>query len=401
MANNFSLAATASSIAAAAEPEVGRPTINKATMLFILMLLVGLGGGIYAFVAGHHSAYANTREMPWGLLISGYAFFAITSTGLCLLAALSHIFGGNKLAPLANRMVFLSIVTIISGFFLIGLELENPWRLAIYNILSPNLTSNIWWMGTLYGMAVAFLLLEFFLILTGRFKLAVTLGVLGALAEVMANTNLGAVFATLSAHPFWYGSQLPVYFLASAFMSGAAAIILFTHFACTIRNETVDPESFEGIQGAAKVLAGVLFLIGVSTAWKFISFYVGGFESGRLAANSLINGPLATNFWVFEICIGMIIPILILVGSKFKSMQAMSSAALMALVGAFFQRYDLVVAGQQVPQYYGWDNLPVYMSYIPSASEFLVTLGGFGLVGAGFLLGERFFGKAFRSDHGH
>jgi molybdopterin-containing oxidoreductase family membrane subunit len=217
----------------------------------------------------------------------------------------------------------------------------------------------------------------------------------------MANTNLGAVFSTLSAHPFWYGSQLPVYFLASAFMSGAAAIILFTHFACTIRKETVDPESFEGIQGAAKVLAGVLFLIGVSTAWKFISYYVGGSEAGRMAANSLINGPLATNFWVFEICIGMIIPVLILVGSKFKSMQAMSSAALMALVGAFFQRYDLVVAGQQVPQYYGWDNLPVYFSYVPSASEFLVTLGGFGLVGAGFLLGERFFGKAFRSDHGH
>ena len=171
-------------------------------MFFILLLLVGLGAGAYAFIAGHHTAYANTREMPWGLLIAGYAFFAITSTGLCLLAALSHIFGGNKLAPLANRMVFLSIVTIIAGFFMIGLELENPWRLAIYNILSPNLTSNIWWMGTLYGMAVAFMLVEFFLILTGRLGMAITLGVLGALAEVMANTNLGAVFSTMSAHPF-------------------------------------------------------------------------------------------------------------------------------------------------------------------------------------------------------
>ena len=79
----------------------------------------------------------------------------------------------------------------------------------------------------------------------------------------------------------------------------------------------------------------------------------------------------------------------------------MSSAALMALVGAFFQRYDFVVAGQQVSAYHGWDNLPTYMSYVPSAAEFLVALGGFGLLGAGFLLGERFFGKAFRADHGH
>ena len=210
MANNFSLAATADSIAASAEPKVGRPAINRMTLLFLLLALAGLGAGLYAFVAGHHVAYANTREMPWGILIAGYAFFAITSTGLCLLAALSHIFGGNNLAPLANRMVYLSIITIVAGFFMIGVELENPWRLMIYNILSPNLTSNIWWMGTLYAMAVGFMLVEFFLILTGRLGWAVTLGVLGALAEVMANTNLGAVFATLSAQPFWHGCRSPV-----------------------------------------------------------------------------------------------------------------------------------------------------------------------------------------------
>ena len=73
----------------------------------------------------------------------------------------------------------------------------------------------------------------------------------------------------------------------------------------------------------------------------------------------------------------------------------------MILVGAFFQRYDLVVAGQLVPQYLGWDNLPTYFSYTPSAFEFLVTLGGFGIVGAGFLLGERFFGRAFRHSGHH
>ncbi|MBU0674017.1 MAG: polysulfide reductase NrfD [Proteobacteria bacterium] len=401
MASNFSIAATASSIAAAAEPRVGSPAINKVTMVFLLMLLSGLGVGLYAFYAGHHVAYNNTREMPWGILISSYAFFAITSTGLCLLAALSHIFGGNRLAPLANRMVFLSIVSILSAFFMIGLELENPWRLAIYNIISPNFTSNIWWMGTLYGMAVGMMLVEFFLILTGRFKLAVALGVGGALAEVMANTNLGAVFSTLSAHPFWYGSQLPVYFLASAFMTGAAAIILFTHFAHVIRRQPVEGEVFQGLQAAGKVMAGVLFLIAVATVWKFISYYTGGSELGRLAAGSLIDGPLSTNFWVFEVAIGMVMPLIILVLSGFRSIQAMSSAALMALVGGFFQRYDLVVAGQQVPHFYGWDNLPLYQAYIPSASEFMVLLGAFGLMGAGFLLGERFFGKAFRHSAGH
>ena len=38
---------------------------------------------------------------------------------------------------------------------------------------------------------------------------------------------------------------------------------------------------------------------------------------------------------------------------------------------------------------------------VPSAAEFLVALGALGLLGAGFLLGERFFGKAFRGSSDH
>ncbi|MBI5556041.1 MAG: polysulfide reductase NrfD [Deltaproteobacteria bacterium] len=394
MSNGFSLAATA-------EPKVATPGLNKTALLFVLMAVAGVGAGLYAFYAGHHNVYNNTREMPWGILISSYAFFAITSTGLCLLAAISHIFGGNRLAPLANRMVWLSIITIIGGFTLIGLELESPWRMAIYNVTSPNLTSNIWWMGTLYGLAVGFMFVEFFLILTKQYKLAITLGVLGALAEVAANTNLGAVFATLSGRPYWYGAQLPVYFLACSFMSGAAAAVLFTNFAYKMRNEEMNEATYKGVQSAAKVLFLMLFLVSVATAWRTITFYVGGSESGRVAANALMNGPLATNFWIFEISIGLIFPLAILAMTKMRSLPAMSAAALMTLVGQFFSRYDLVVAGQLVPQYEGWDKLPSYFSYVPSVSELLVTLAGIGFVGAAFILGERFFGRAFEFHGEH
>ncbi|MDA8165568.1 MAG: polysulfide reductase NrfD [Desulfobacteraceae bacterium] len=394
MSNNFS-------IAASAEPEVATPAISKTTLLFLLLIVAGLGAGAYAFTVGHEAAYANTREMPWGILISTYAFFAITSTGLCLLAAISHLFGGNKFAPLANRTVFLSIVTIMAAFSIIGMEIENPWRMPLYNMLSPNLTSNIWWMGTLYGLAVGFMLVEFFLILTKRYRLAVVLGVLGALAEVAANTNLGAVFATLSGRPFWYGAQLPVYFLASAFMSGAAAILLFTHLAYKIRSQQMGTDTMEAMQSAGKVLTLMLFLVGVGTGWRFISFYVGGDEMGRIAADNLLSGPLSTNFWVFEVVVGFLMPLAILVASRMKSTQAMATAGLLTLVGQFFSRFDLVVGGQQVPEFLGWDNLPTYLPYTPSLAEILVVLGGIGIAGAGFLLGERFFGRAFRHSGHH
>ncbi len=383
------------------DPKAATPGVSKTTMLLMLLVAIGIGCGLYAFVIGHHHAYNNTREMPWGILIAGYAFFAIVSTGLCVLATVSHFMGGNPMSSLANRMVFLSIVTIIGGFSIIGVEIENPHRMLLYNMLSPNFTSNIWWMGTLYGMAVGFMFVEFFSILTARYKLAIGLGILGALAEIMANTNLGAVFATLSARPFWYGAQLPIYFLASAVLSGAAAIIMFTHFAYRIRGENMNSAVSEGIRSAGKVATLTLILIIVATSWRFISFFVGGTELGRVAAESFLSGPMAVNFWVFEITVGLIVPLALLLASKMKNPGLMTVAAIMILIGQFFQRYDLVVAGQMVPQYSGWDNLPTYFSYIPSFAEFMVTFGGFGIAGAGFLLGERFFGRVFMQSGHH
>ena len=147
------------------------------------------------------------------------------------------------------------------------MEIESPWRMAIYNVISPNITSNIWWMGTLYGLALGFMLLEFWLILTRHYTLALALGILGALAEVAANTCLGGVFATLASRPFWYGAQLPVYFLACAFLSGSAAAIFFTHYAYVIRGKKMEQPIVNGVQAAGKVMLLMLILVAVATFW--------------------------------------------------------------------------------------------------------------------------------------
>ena len=42
--------------------------------------------------------------------------------------------------------------------------------MAIYNVISPNLTSNIWWMGTLYGAYMVFMAVEFCLLVTGQIQ---------------------------------------------------------------------------------------------------------------------------------------------------------------------------------------------------------------------------------------
>ncbi len=369
---------------------------NKLMWLSLFFILIGVAGAVYAQMVGHHHAFANTREMPWGMLIGVYAYFAIISTGLCVLAAFSHAFGGNQMAPLANRMVWLSIISLLGAFMVIGLEIENPWRMPLGVILYPNVTSNIWWMGTLYGMAVGVMFLELLLILTKRYKLAIFLGVIAAITEALANSNLGAVFASLQARPFWYGSQLPVFFLACAVLSGAAAIVIFTYFSHILQKRPMDEHTFRGLQTAGKIMVLMTFLVTLATLWKFINASVSNQELA-LAADSLLKGPLAINFWVFEIGIGLILPGLLLVITRLKSIHVLSAAALMILVGQFFSRFNMVVSGEIVPFDYEYVGVPQYLSYTPSIAEYLLVIAGLGVVGFGFVIGERFFDQTFHA----
>ncbi|KJS00237.1 MAG: polysulfide reductase NrfD [Desulfobulbaceae bacterium BRH_c16a] len=373
---------------------------NKLMWLFLLMIIVGVGGAVYAQLAGHHHAFGNTREMPWGMLIGVYAYFAIISTGLCVLAVFSHAFGGNQMSPLANRMVWLSIITLLGAFTVIGLEIENPWRMPLGVVLHPNVTSNIWWMGTLYGLAVGVMFLELFLIVTKRFSAAIVLGVIGALAESFANSNLGSVFASLNSRPFWYGSQLPVFFLACAVLSGAAAVVLFTHYSHLLQRRKIAGNTFMGLQTAGKIMVLMTFLVALATVWKFVNAYCGT-EEMIMAADAMVKGPLATHFWVFEIAIGLVLPCVILVASRLHSIQALSAAALMVLVGQFFSRYNLVVSGQIIPNDHGFVGVPQYLPYMPTTAEYLLVIAGMGIVGFGFIIGERFLDTTFTTENVH
>ncbi|NTW88419.1 MAG: polysulfide reductase NrfD [Desulfobulbaceae bacterium] len=373
---------------------------NKLMWLSLLLIVVGVGGAVYAQMVGHHHAFATTREMPWGMLIGVYAYFAIISTGLCILAVFSHVFGGNQMSQLANRMVWLSIIMLFGAFTVIGLEITNPWRMPLGVILHPNITSNIWWMGTLYGLAVCVMILEFYLIFSKRLQAAVILGVIGAIAEAFANSNLGSVFASLNARPFWYGSQLPIFFLACAVLSGAAAIIMFTHYSYILQGRQIPDSTFRALQTGGKVMVLMTFMVLLATAWKFVNAYCGT-EEMIMAADSLLKGPLATNFWVFEIAIGLVLPCTLLVASRLNSIHALSAASLMVLVGQFFSRYNLVVSGQIVPNDYGLIGIPQYLTYVPTAAEYLLVIAGIGVVGFGFIVGERFLDNTFVKENVH
>jgi molybdopterin-containing oxidoreductase family membrane subunit len=376
--------------------------LSGSKSFYILLILSGLivfisaMFGVNAIYVGYSHVYGIYREIPWGILISGYVFFVVISTGLSIISSIGHVFGVKSLIPIGKRAVYLSIVTLFAGFMVIFFDVENPFRMAIWNALSPNLTSNIWWMGTLYGISLIFMIFEFLLILLSKHRYATIFGFLTLISKVLAISNLGAVFGMLYGRHFWYGPFIPIYLIASAISSGSTAIIFFTYLGYRIRNERLDKSMELALQVVGKLWALSLAILIFIVFWKIITGIVGS-EAQRLAIRELMFGKYAPNFWFFEIFLGLITPFFLLFVSKFRNLNQMFAASLLSFIGIFIMRVDMVVIGQIVSHFFEYKvtDFPVILTYKPTLHEIMLIIGACAFCVFSFLIGE----KVFKGHH--
>ncbi len=368
--------------------------------LLALLTVVGVAAGIHSLYVGHEHTYGVSRGVPWGILIAAYVFFVVTSTGLCIVSSVGHVFGFENFNPIAKRAVFMSIGTIVAGFLVIAFEIENSWRMPVGNVIGANPTSNIWWMGTLYGAYLFFMMIEFVMLQKNNHKVAMGFGLAGLLTGIVAHSNLGAVFGLLNGREFWHGPYMPIYFITSAAMSGCVAIIFFTYLAYKSNGWEMSKEMKKSLESVAKMGALMMAIIIFFTSWKMITGVTGHPPGKYEAMMALINGSYSLNFWVGEVALGMIIPFCIIMAVKGKNMNALFVASVAGMIGIFFMRYDLVIVGQLVPAFHGMGlvDYPELYTYMPSLHENLVVLGGIAFCGLTFLMGEKLF-RGHVSEH--
>jgi molybdopterin-containing oxidoreductase family membrane subunit len=357
-----------------------RPSSRLWFSLLGIGMIVGAIGVINVLLKGHGHVYNVSREIPWGILISTYVFLVVSSTGLCLISSLGHVFGIEKFEFFGKRAILLAILTLLCGFGTIAMELNHPLRMALYAVISPNFTSAIWWMGTLYGLYLLLLCGEFFFLMKGMHKGAFTMGMLGFIAAVSAHSNLGAVFGLLEARPYWYGPFLPLYFILSALVSGGAIISLLVYFHHKESGALMPQRYEEFMDTLGRLQALFLMILIFFVIWKIIPGLYGHPPEKFEATMAVLSGPLAFNFWFFEVLIGMLIPVTLLLNRRTRTPLGVMYAGLLSTFGIFFMRYDLVVAGQLVSMREGAaDLVGGLLHYAPSLTEVAIVVGAISL----------------------
>jgi molybdopterin-containing oxidoreductase family membrane subunit len=362
--------------------------VNGVLALAGIGLVVSLAVALMSLMSQGHAAFnTGSSGVTWGLPVVNYVFFALTSTGLTLVASLALVFGLKAFYPIAKRCIWLSLACIVAGFASLALEMGNPLRMIWAIPLNFQYESPLLWMGVFYGLFLVLGLLKFRKINSGDWDSSGsrTLGIAALTAEVFAALTLGAAFGMMAMRPFWYGPEVPLNFLLSGATTGAALAVLITYVAYGSLAGMPDKVRSVMTGPMPKVLAGAVALFFLMTLYRTINGLWSNAD-GLQVWQAIVQSPL---YWL-EMA-ALVVAFVVLVSPDTRSRGSMQvTAALLTLVAAFIGRYEFVVGGQLVPMFKGaW--VPGLIDYAPSLTEWMLTLLAVSITFLVYAVGERMF----------
>ena len=367
--------------------------MSKASAKYVAWLAI-LG---IALLAGLYTAYkliteglgalGGTDIVIWPMPIAAYIFFALTSTGLTFVASMPLVFGLKQYEPMAKRAVFLGIASLLAAFAALSMDLGSIANMFFF-LVSPNISSPMWWMGVLYALELAMLLSKLWLLHKGDWQSQTSkaIGILAFLSAVAASATLGLVFGTIGARPAYFGGFAPVYFMVTALLSGLAVIVLFSLAYYLLAQGGLPEGAASRYNSLAKILA---FVTGFTLVLFLLRTIVGSLNSGAgfLAFDQLVGS------FTFQLALwlGLVVPLLLLLIPTVRATtEGKISAAALILLGLFVERMDYVLVGQLEPL--GVRSMEVSGLATPGYTlwEWLVVAASLALLLLAFTLGERY-----------
>ncbi|MBI3092115.1 MAG: polysulfide reductase NrfD [Candidatus Tectomicrobia bacterium] len=381
--------------------------------MILVALVIGSIGMVIRFSEGLRVTNLGSI-IPWGLWVGFYIYFIGLSAGSFLLSTLVYVFRLEKYEPLGRLALFQALICLVIGLLFVFIDLGHPWRFYMVYI-SQNWHSVLEWEIHFYLLYIVLLAAELHLVMREDFRLlaerkrgvrrfvyrllslwadaptprirerAATVlkvcGIIGIPTAIAVHGGTGAIFAVVKARPYWYSSLFPVIFLVSALVSGGGLMLFLRAF--FFSNET--PEERDMLAGLGKMTGGLLaldlLLLSIET---LVGFYGDIPEHVATLRMIMFNGRYAWAFWILQVAIGTILPLIIfLSGRASRSVAALGFAGLSIVVGIVSVRMNIVIPALALAILPGlteaYHNIRLDAVYAPSLVEWLTTIFALGL----------------------
>ena len=372
------------------QPGKPSPAITTATLISgAIGLAVGLALAYPVFFEGGR-ALAQGTNMAWGLPVATYAFLALGSFGLSMVAAVGGVFGLSGWNRITPRLYMLALAVSFGAIAALAMELGHPIR-AIWAIpLNMQIQSPLLWMGVFWGVYVVCLLAMMLRLRrvdalergSRRLAVVILLTCLGALF------TQGLVYGMMSMRPVWYGIGTPLYYMYGAILTGVALALLFINLTHGFSQDNM-------VAAKRRVMRDqlpVIFLVAlVGYAIVVSAKIITGLWAPTTGVQVVYEHMIGTGLFWFEVLGGVLLPIALMAAPAMRTRPAVQGvAAVLAVVGLFIARYEFTVSGQQVPLFKGsW--VPGLVEYSPNIVEWGILVTGAFLALTIYAVADRFF----------
>jgi len=386
----------------------------------VLILLIAVGFGVWVYQTSHGLQITHMRDnVIWGLYIITFMFFVGLSAGGLIVASAGRLFDVKQFAPIVRLAIVEAAVTIATAAILIIPDLGRPQRIL-------NLFIHAHWMSPMIWDVTVILIylvisLVYLWLYTRRdlaargswmalgtkdtsdsarahdYHLTYILAWIALPAAVLVHSITAWIFGLQISRGFWYSAIMPPLFISSALVSGLSLVVIL---AFVVRR--TGSVSFGDELGS--FLGGLLAVFLAVEAFLLLSEVLAGYYPGipTDAVHQLFSGRYAPGFAV-EVIVGLVIPfVLLAVAAWRRRPRVVVVASVLALIGIFVHRANLIVIGLGkdpialppgtplgTPQTNG-SSFAVSSVYFPSIWEFLIVLGIVALSALLFTLAVRY-----------
>lgn len=400
-----------------------KPILYSYWIILVALIIVGLSFLGYRFAVGLGTTDLGSI-ISWGLWISFYILFIGLSAGSFLLSTLIYVFDVKKYERIGRLALYSAALCLIMGFLFVLADLGHPER--FWQVFTNFATSSVLWFEIMFYLVyVIIIIVELYLLSrtdliasregsTGikrglyRFlslgsqrvdkpskerdmKLVKILGIIGIPVALAVHGGTGAVFAVIIAVPYWHSPLVPIAFIISALASGAGLLLFLRAF-------FFKPSSDE-TRFLSSLATLAVFLIAVDwlpILFEFLVDLYGGIPDAVGAVLAVTTGPNWWVFWFFQLTLGLVLPIILVVlPVARKSRFWMGAVGALIVIGIMGFRLNLVIGALHAAARIG--GLPdaffstrLLASYSPTTLEWLSSIGLLAVFMALFSLGSKF-----------
>ena len=354
---------------------------------WILLLLAIIGAGFICYLLQWFYGLGITgmsRDVSWGLYIANFTFFVGVAASAVMVVLPYYLHNYKAFGRITTLGEFLAVAAVIMCILFVTIDLGQPTR--IFNIiLHPSPSSILFWDVIVLS---AYLLLN--LVIAWHVLNAQRNGeapkawvkpliLISIPVAISIHTVTAFIYSGLAARPFWLEALMAPRFLASAFASGPALLII----ACLIIKRFA---RFDCGKEALQKLAQIVAYATIATVFFFVveifTVFYSQVPEDMIHFKYLlfgVDGKTAIVPWMWTTIIFWIAAIaLLLIPRTRKREKTLAIAAVLVFVSMWIDKGLGLLMPGFIPSPLGG-----LTEYFPTVPEAFITLGVWGI---GFLV---------------